>query len=906
MKLPLALKLSFLAVLLVLTAAWTSPWQYSDSETVNPKELGGLMVDIDRDGGVRVVLSIPIKVRDATALRQALLQSFSLPLSLDPPRQNPYLNNPKAAQALEKYQFTIIEAHNNQAFTEPSLVSSLKVQPEGLTRELRLQGIKTLMVTIVSQKTLSNLQVSGANKRGFPLYRFYQANISTENPGAAAIELSWGYQRHDLVIQVVPIALFILIPMILTIWVGQSVLRMKDRPREMWGRYFRYLMHLINGIWFVWFPIYAWSNMNEIVPAMMGPGARMYARVVGLSVWFGPPLLVMWLCHLLSHRVYRNVRGAQWSPAAVVRRGILAGSLAFIPLFSFMFGIGVAGSDLRRVALVMVLVATGTFLFIGLFGKSLRLSPYSVTRGELRDRVFELAARAGVKLSQIYVLPDSKAQLANAFARSDNAVMLTASLLRHLSKREIDAIMGHEIGHLKEKHPHRKNTITMVTLIGAQIVASGFASMIDLQRWAPALLSFAFAGAILVLHFLSRSNERHADAIGIGLTGDPEAFISGLAKLEAFNLMPIHGGGAIEFGTHPRTLGRVQDIAHRHSVSADRLQILLSGEEKSEDHYQLEGSGAKAFSTEFKQGYVTKVSLLILATVVLTPIFAAFMISRLPFTGATQFGIYAGVALLTLLVLQVVRNFALSWGFGSVEQTIRARMSQQGLTQAAREGIFVGLAPSARLRRYEQLAFWDVGLLWFAGDRLLYLGEETAFALNRQQIVGTRVARIDPAAVPRNCLFVDWRNDAIGNCGRFYLTAARSILQSRREVYELDQRIDQWRSEPQASRTFPEPLPNLPLPSFGVITSQAPKNRFEPMMFMKAILKLSIASCVLSFAFRLTFWSACYAIAVTTLLVLVDELPKLFLGAPMHESAKQPPPEYQRTAWMESDAITKR
>ena len=102
MKLPPALKLSFLAVLLVLTSGWTSPWQYSNSERGTPKELGGLMVDIDRDGGVRVMLSIPVKVRDASALRQAVLQSFNVPLSLDPPRQNPYLNNPNADKAFEK------------------------------------------------------------------------------------------------------------------------------------------------------------------------------------------------------------------------------------------------------------------------------------------------------------------------------------------------------------------------------------------------------------------------------------------------------------------------------------------------------------------------------------------------------------------------------------------------------------------------------------------------------------------------------------------------------------------------------------------------------------------------------------------------------------------------------------
>jgi Zn-dependent protease with chaperone function len=48
-------------------------------------------------------------------------------------------------------------------------------------------------------------------------------------------------------------------------------------------------------------------------------------------------------------------------------------------------------------------------------------------------------------------VPEAKAQMSNAFARSDRAVMITASLLKHLSKREVDGIIAHEIGHLKEK-----------------------------------------------------------------------------------------------------------------------------------------------------------------------------------------------------------------------------------------------------------------------------------------------------------------------------------------------------------------------------------------------------------------------------------------------------------------------
>ena len=904
----LSRKLPFLlSLVVILTCASNSRAQDSFYENVNPKEIGGLVVNIEGDGGVRAVLSIPVRLDDPAALRQALLRSFNLPLTIDPPRNNPDLDDQYEEEWARKYPNTLIEAHNSEAFVEQKLFSSLKIQPAPLAKELRSQGIKTLTVTVMSLKPMSNVRVSGAVKRGFPIYGFYQANIDTDNPGQSDIDFSWGYQRSDLAVQALPIALFILAPLVLTLWMGRSVLKLKDRPAEMWGKYFRYLTGLINAIWLLWFPVLAWSNMNEIVPGLLGPAAGAYARIAGYGLWFAPPMLVMWLCHFLSHRVYRNVRGAEWSPEAVVRRAILGGSLAFAPLFGFMLGVSIGGVNLRNTALVMVLVIVGTFLVIGLAGKSLRLSIYSVTRGELRDRIFELATRAGVKLKQIYVLPDDKAQLSNAFARSDDAVMLTASLLRHLSKREVDAIMGHEIGHLKERHPHRKNTITMVTLIVAQIVATSLGSLINLQRWAPAMLSLAFAGAIFVLHFISRGNERHADAIGIGLTGDPEAFISGLAKIEELNLMPMHAGGAIELGTHPQTLGRLQGIARMHGVSPERLQILLSGKEKADEHYpidEINESQAKAFSTEFKRGYVLRIVLAILGTIVFAPILAALLLSQLHLRGVMQLVAYSAGAVVTLLIFQVVRNFALAWGFSSVEQRVRAKISQQGWPQAAREGVFVGLAPSGQLRRYELCAFWDVGLLWFADDQMFYLGEETSFMLNRRQIVDTRVAMMEPAPIPRNCLFIEWRDEARGSRGTFHVTATRSIMQTRREVFKLEQRINTWLDQTDAASPAHKSSPDLRSPFFGDITSDVAPITFQPMLVLKALLKLSFASCVLSFLLRVPFWGACYAIALMFMLAIVDELPKLFFKGANDKSHEEQPPAYQPNAWAESDAVT--
>src|SRR5205807_6789224 len=134
-----------------------------------------------------------------------------------------------------------------------------------------------------------------------------------------------------------------------------------------------------------------WANVNDIVPVLLGPAEKVTARTVGLVLWFGPPILVMWLCHLLSGKVYRNVRGAEWSPADVVKRAILGGSLAFLPIVFFILIVSTWNLRSRYSGLFLILGLVSVVFVIRLLGKSLRLSMYSVTRGELRDRIFELA-----------------------------------------------------------------------------------------------------------------------------------------------------------------------------------------------------------------------------------------------------------------------------------------------------------------------------------------------------------------------------------------------------------------------------------------------------------------------------------------------------------------------------------
>jgi Zn-dependent protease with chaperone function len=904
MKLYLCRRLPFF--LLLLLAASCASAQAQSGPKIDYRETATLGVEIDNNGAF-VSFSVPRQLEDSNAIQEALRQSFSFPLTINPPHEhNPFDDDEEEdvdkSATQSRQTWTYISGNCANPFAVQGMLSSVNIHAAQLSQTLASMGIKSIWVSVTVLKRVPNLNVTGVEPMRIPNFPVYRAKISTDNPAAATFNISFGYSRRDILFKTLPIVAFIIAPLVLVLWKSNSVLKLKDKPAEMWGRYFRFLAQMLSWLWLIWIPVYSWSNVNEILPVALGSVVNSVWRIAGLAIWIGPPALVMWLCHLLSYRVYRNVRGAEWSPSAVMRRAIATATMATLPFLIIILVL----STWRSTRLTGVLTIVALLSLAALFRtirNSMRWSIYAVTSGELRDRIFELAGRAGVKLKQIYVLPEGKAQLSNAFARSDNAVMLTASLLRHLTKREVNAIMGHEIGHLKEKHPQRKATITVATLLIGNFVAGASAAFIDVQRWGPAMFSLALAGATLVSHFLSRSNERHADAIGIGLTGDPESFISGLAKMSHLNLMPLDEGGTIEFGTHPRTLGRLQDIARTHGIAPERLQALLAGDVESGDHYEIDQaseSQAKIFSTSFKQKYFHRITLVYLSTIVLAPVLIALLFSQLRQVGLIA---YVEGAIFTYLFFLAIRNFVVGKGFGSIERRMRAQVKARDPQRAEGDGLFVGLAPADEQRRYEQFPFWDVGLLSIAGDRMVYLGQETSFALNRDQIRKVRLDIVEPLFIPRKCVYVDWRDEGSVALHTFYLMLprCRSVLQSRRRTAALAARIDSWSREAVVNDSSSIRPDESPAPAFGAITSAKPKTRFAPALIVKTVVTLSGFGCLFSLVLRLPLMSACYAIGLMIVVVIVDELPKLFYGPAMNRPPK-PPAAYRPGSWIEPNA----
>jgi heat shock protein HtpX len=163
----------------------------------------------------------------------------------------------------------------------------------------------------------------------------------------------------------------------------------------------------------------------------------------------------------------------------------------------------------------------------------------------LIDDVAAMAQKAGLPMPKVAIIPK---EAPNAFATGRNpknaVVAATVGLLRILDRRQVRAVMGHELGHVKNR-----DMLTMTIVAGA-VSAIGFLANIaqfsamfgghsrDGENRPNPIVLIAVAilaplVAMLVQMAISRSREYGADDSGAELSGDPEALASALERLHS-------------------------------------------------------------------------------------------------------------------------------------------------------------------------------------------------------------------------------------------------------------------------------------------------------------------------------------------------------------------------------------
>ena len=175
----------------------------------------------------------------------------------------------------------------------------------------------------------------------------------------------------------------------------------------------------------------------------------------------------------------------------------------------------------------------------------------------------------------------------NAFATGRNpshsSVAFTAGVLELMNDREIEGVLAHELGHIK----NRDILISSVaaTLAAAITMLARLAIFLPVGRSSDDehdsnpiaglfMLFLAPIAAMLIQMAISRTREFSADATAAKYTGSPDGLISGLRKLEGwskripldaspatahmFIIKPFSGSAFLKlFSTHPPTEERI-------------------------------------------------------------------------------------------------------------------------------------------------------------------------------------------------------------------------------------------------------------------------------------------------------------------------------------------------------------
>ena len=208
-----------------------------------------------------------------------------------------------------------------------------------------------------------------------------------------------------------------------------------------------------------------------------------------------------------------------------------------------------------------------------------------------------MAMVAQIPMPRVFIIEDSSL---NAFATGSNpqnaAVAATSGLLAIMNREELEAVMGHEVSHIRN-YDIRISTIAVALASAITLLSSMVGRMmwwggagrrrsdndrdgngLEIIMLIISLLAIVLAplAATLVQLAISRQREFLADASSVELTRNPQGMINALRKLE--NSEPMHqhvdDASSALYINDPKKGGGLQKLFYTHPPISERIERL--------------------------------------------------------------------------------------------------------------------------------------------------------------------------------------------------------------------------------------------------------------------------------------------------------------------------------------------
>lgn len=279
-------------------------------------------------------------------------------------------------------------------------------------------------------------------------YRGYVLDMGPDAPDPPLLEAAFGYTPPE-VLRLTPLGLVLLLPAAVALWLRRRARRsIGADPAALWYACWEFQRCVVLATFCLWLLGAALLPVGKIICFLLlgtgeGPG---FVGTVALALL--PPAVAVLLGKLLAVPLFDRLPGLGWTRGQLVRQA-LWGQATWLPVMLAVAGVGALMNEEHRSAGLWFCLAAVSFVVCATMAAGAKgLGQKHLPPGALRDRILELADNHDVRVRQVVLLPPTRWRLVNVFAAPGPTLHLTAELLPHLSQRETDALVAHELAHL--------------------------------------------------------------------------------------------------------------------------------------------------------------------------------------------------------------------------------------------------------------------------------------------------------------------------------------------------------------------------------------------------------------------------------------------------------------------------